>query len=813
VANTTHNFAVQQQTFNTARAFAGRCLGIVFVILIFSSFASAAPSPRFVPGRILVKPKAALSETNLIAKLKSHGATNHVLLPQSGVHVVAVSEDQADATIASLRKDPEIEFAERDYIAQTAFVPNDPYVVSGAEWQLARIQADQAWDITAGSTDVVVAVLDSGINAAVPDLAGQVLPGYDFVSNDADPADDFGHGTAVAGVIAATGNNGIGVAGVAFGCRLLPVKVVDSSGYATYSTIVQGIHYAVDHGARIINLSVAGDASSSALQDAVNYAWGSNVIVVASAGNNGNNTPQYPAACAHVVGVSATEPNDTLASFSSYGSYITLSAPGDNIWTTQRTPDNPIGSWAGTSFSSPIVAAVAALVASENPSLSNDQIVSILKQNADDLGGRGYDTSFGYGRVNAFRAVSAASSLPGALPPWTPPAQGSTNETIDTTAPTLSLTSAPLNHSRLFAPQVTLAGTAADNVGVDKIEVRVNGALQIASGTTAWIAAVSLAPGLNTIGIRGVDAAGNVSAEVVRTYTYVFHTPLKVETSGIGKVIPDLDGKLLEVGKAYSIKAVPGAGECFAGWDGQAAPSPVLNFTMQTNLTLVANFVPSPFPVVKGRFAGLIANTNEITPESSGCFNLNVTGMGAFTGKIRVAGKNCSFRGQFDLNGNATINVKRKTSAPLTLGMHVDLTNGTDQLTGQIAGGNWIAEVSGDRDVFNAKFNPAQQAGFRSFILEQSESTNLVANGRSKISAAGATQVKGKLIDGRAFSAGSTLAKNGDYPFYLSFRRGSEVVIGWLNFPATEPATSGAVLWVQAGTNGFAATLQAASAP
>src|SRR5262249_25963995 len=151
----------------------------------------------------------------------------------------------------------------------------------GSEWHLEQIQAPQAWNLTLGRANIVVAVLDSGVDATHPDLATQLLPGYDFVFNDADPADDFGHGTAVCGTVVAAGNNGAGVAGVAFGCRVLPVKVMDATGFAFYSTIAQGIFYAVDAGARVINISIAGSSPSSTLQDAINFAWDHNVVVVA----------------------------------------------------------------------------------------------------------------------------------------------------------------------------------------------------------------------------------------------------------------------------------------------------------------------------------------------------------------------------------------------------------------------------------------------------------------------------------------------------------------------------------------------------
>jgi thermitase len=465
VATTTHKSADgASQAFTIARGARGRCLWLAQVSLLLTLFAATTSgAPRFVPGQILVKPKAHLSETNFVGKLRRHGAMNRRTLRHLNVRVAAVSEDKAEAALAALRSDPDIEFAERDYIAEAAFAPNDPYVAAGNAWHLSQIQANQAWDYTTGSSDTVVAVLDSGVNAAHPDLAGRILPGYDLVGNTSDPADDFGHGTAVSGTIVAAGNNDIGVAGVAYGCRVLPVKVLDSSGFATYSCMAQGIKYAVEQGARVINISIAGSSPSSTLQDAVNYAWGSNVVVVAAAGNNANDVPQYPAACQNVMAVSATEPDDSLAWFSSYGNYVTLSAPGNNIWTTQRDLANPYGAWRGTSFASPIVAGVAALVASANPSLSNTQIVSLLEETADDIGPAGGDVSFGSGRINAFRAIAAASSLPGGITP-----QVTTGPTVNLTSPADSAEFSP----GASVPLAASASARAENAAVTHLQRR-----------------------------------------------------------------------------------------------------------------------------------------------------------------------------------------------------------------------------------------------------------------------------------------------------------------------------------------------------
>jgi subtilisin family serine protease len=338
-------------------------------------------------------------------------------LAHGGVHALIVAEEQAEKVLAALARDPDIEYVERDPIGRAAFVPDAASVAAGNDWHLTKIQAPEAWTVTPGRTSTIVAVLDSGANAAHPDLAGRLLPAYNFVSDTSDTTDDFGHGTAVAGVVVAAGHNVLGIVGVAYGCSILPIKVMDANGFAAYSAIADGIYYAAEHGARVINISIAGNSPSSTLQDALNYAWSNDVVIVAAAGNNANDALQYPAACDHVGAVSATEPDDSLAFFSSYGNFVAVSAPGDIIWTTQSDLSNPYGVWRGTSFASPVVAGIAALIASVKSSLVNSQIVAILEQNADDLGPAGYDPTFGFGRVNASRAVSTVNRRSTLQPP------------------------------------------------------------------------------------------------------------------------------------------------------------------------------------------------------------------------------------------------------------------------------------------------------------------------------------------------------------------------------------------------------------
>ena len=389
---------------------------LAFLLLIGSAADSFAErQPRSVPGRLVVKLRKEADVHELANALLPYRGQARYVLAHSTLQLVELAEKDVEHALAVLRRHEAIEFAERDFLAEPAWVTADPDVVSGQAWHIAKVQAPTAWDVTAGATNLIVAVLDSGVNFSHPDLSGRLLTGYDFVNADADASDDYGHGTAVTGVVAATGNNNLGGAGVAFGCVVLPLKVCGADGCAAYSAIAAGIRYAVDHGARIINISLVGDQPSAALQDAVNYAWARNAVVIAAAGNTADATPQYPAACQHAVAVSASASNDNLCSFSSHGPHIGVAAPGEAIWTTQMRTNAPFGAWSGTSLASPVVAGVVALMASANNSLSNTQLVSVLTQTADDIGATGFDSSFGYGRVNARRAVVAAVSGPPAI--------------------------------------------------------------------------------------------------------------------------------------------------------------------------------------------------------------------------------------------------------------------------------------------------------------------------------------------------------------------------------------------------------------
>ena len=322
--------------------------------------------------------------------------------------VFEVPAEQAAQALRLLRSNPHVLYAEPDAVAEAAFTPNDPEY-SLHQYGPQIIQANRAWDITKGSPDILVAVVDTGVDYTHPELANKVVLGYDFVNNDADPMDDNGHGTHVAGIIAAATNNGIGVASIGYNTRVLAVKVLSATGSGFYSTVAQGITYAADHGARIINLSLRGTVASNILQDAINYAWNKGVLVVAAAGNDGSNAPVYPAAYPHVLAVAATDWNDAHWSLSNYGDYVDIAAPGVGIFSTDWAGGaGPYASRSGTSMAAPHVAEVAALALAVNPDLTNADLESLLMNTADDKGDPGWDPYYGAGRVNAYRAVVAA---------------------------------------------------------------------------------------------------------------------------------------------------------------------------------------------------------------------------------------------------------------------------------------------------------------------------------------------------------------------------------------------------------------------
>jgi len=292
------------------------------------------------------------------------------------------------------------------------FVPNDN-LFTKYQWNLPSIETVQGWQVNRGAQDVIVGVVDTGVDLKHQDLQGQLLQGYNVISDNNVPQDDVGHGTHVAGVISALVNNNLGVAGMTWYNKVLPVKVLDQTGAGSTYSVAQGIIWATDHGAKVINLSLGNYADSSFLHDAIKYAFDKDVALIAASGNDNTERPGYPAAYEEVFAVAATDSENKKAPFSNYGDYIDVAAPGVSIASTY--PDNQYAALSGTSMASPHVTALAALIRSTNPNLKNTEVYEIMRKSAQDLGDPGKDKYFGFGLIDVVKAVKAAAQAKGSL--------------------------------------------------------------------------------------------------------------------------------------------------------------------------------------------------------------------------------------------------------------------------------------------------------------------------------------------------------------------------------------------------------------
>lgn len=393
-----------------------------------------------VAARIVVRFASDATEAQRSAVVKAVGGAVDLELAALGLVRIAIPPDGRDsygdgALLAeTIAREPGVESAEYDATVRVQFTPNDQYYASDpysglGQWGIRKAQVDRAWD-TVRSSPLTIAVVDTGVDPGHPDLAGALLPGRTFLSAPSagctvSERDDNSHGTHVTGIIAANGSNGIGIAGVAFGAKVLPLKALDCEGAGLLSDVARAIVFAADQGARIVSISLGSSSDSSTVRSAVQYAASRDVLVIIAAGNCGSDSPlnprcgslnevSFPAAYTEALAVAATDVDDTRATFSTQGAYIDISAPGRRIVSTVPTYATKVGSigyaaFSGTSQATPFVAGVAALVWSREPSLSAAQVRARLTSTADDLGPAGIDIAFGAGRVNALRAVGAAA--------------------------------------------------------------------------------------------------------------------------------------------------------------------------------------------------------------------------------------------------------------------------------------------------------------------------------------------------------------------------------------------------------------------
>ncbi len=371
-----------------------------------------ADGTQYARDEVIVKFKSAVSDSAIMSTLDAADSEVQESLPGDDLVIAGVPEGQTvDSFIDMLSAQPDVEFAQPNYIYHIEKTVNDPYL--SYQWHLNKINAFGAWDITMGSPDVRVAVLDTGIDNTHPEFSGQIVAQEDVVNFDGNAQDDsgrydcFGHGTHVAGIIAGKADNGEGIAGVAPGVKLITVDVFDGDGAYT-SDIILGIQFALNNGASIINMSLGGAGDDPAFHAALDNANARGVLCVAAAGNEHTSAPSYPSDYDSVVSVIATDQTDAKPYFSNYGDAKDISAPGVYIASTYPGDDYYFKD--GTSMASPVVAGVAALILSADPHLLPADIKNILYSTADDLGAPGKDATFGYGRVNAYNALVYATT-------------------------------------------------------------------------------------------------------------------------------------------------------------------------------------------------------------------------------------------------------------------------------------------------------------------------------------------------------------------------------------------------------------------
>jgi subtilisin family serine protease len=417
--------------------------------------------------------------------------------------VVTAAPGQAAELAATLRADPDVAAVVPDAVMRASDWPGaDPNDPDYAPYQadLPVIGMPAAWKSSIGASSVVIAVLDTGTTIAHEDLVGTkfVFP-YDFVHGTADAVDGEGHGTHVTGTIAAQANNSIGIAGMAPGVSIMPIKVLGDDGRGMFSDLFDGIDYARIHGANVISMSLGAQVvdvpsgMAEMLQATIDKAYAAGITVVAAAGNDYDTSVEYPCAFVHVICVAATDNLDQHADFSNTNAFVDVSAPGVDIAST--VPDGyAIAS--GTSMATPHVAALAGLILSAHAGETPDQVEATIRSTAVDLGPAGWDVDFGYGRIDAAAAVN--------LPP---------PDLIPPVMTGLSSPSLVRSASRAF----TATWTATDNVAVTGFEVRTK---RGATGTWSVVASQAatsqtfsgLAAGSWYINVRAVDAAGHRSA-------------------------------------------------------------------------------------------------------------------------------------------------------------------------------------------------------------------------------------------------------------------------------------------------------------
>ena len=470
---------------------------------------------NYVPGELLVKLEEGTTELSDASQVLSAAQlSSAVAVPDLEIWKLEVPAGEEMEQVRQLEALPGVEYAEPNYYAYAQETPNDP--AFGNQWGLQKIHAPEGWDFTRGSSSVVIAVIDTGIDGTHQDLADKVMAGYNFVADPdvAIPAhsnsDDNYHGTHVAGIAAAITDNGIGVAGVSWESLLMPVKVLNASGQGLYKNVASGVRYAADHGAKVINMSLGGSSYSETLEAAVEYAYGKGCLLTAASGNYSDDELLYPARFDHVMAVGNSTQDDVRNGNSNYGAGLSVMAPGTLIYST--LPGGGYGMLTGTSMACPHVSGLAALVWAVDPGATSAEVQQLIEETAVDLGAAGWDIYTGYGRID----TAAIRRLFGAL-----------DITPTHAAYVADVQTPPLPGSQIFVVQPAVASATT-----------ITWTLTVSPTTASWITAT---PAMGTVSGQQGDAIelgvtteglefGKHSCELL----FTGHSEVGTSTSSVG---------------------------------------------------------------------------------------------------------------------------------------------------------------------------------------------------------------------------------------------------------------------------------------
>ena len=518
-----------------------------------------ASDGRFVPDEVLVRFDPSTPVYAMQQCLQSASAISKRHIAELYVSQLKVPIGRTAQAIAKLKACSGVVYAELNYEVSAAdTLPNDPGLVN--QYGLTAIRAPQGWDLSTGVSTVTIAIVDSGVDLTHVDLAAKIVPGIDIVNNDTIPQDDYGHGTHVAGIAAAMTNDSAGIAGVSWGAKIMPVKVLNASGNGSFADVAAGIVWAADNGAQVINMSLGGSSNPppSVLLDAVNYAYGKGVVQVAAAGNAASSVPFYPGSFPHVIAVASTDSSNNHVPSSNFGPQIAVSAPGDLIYST--LPGNNYGYLTGTSMASPFVAGLAAILKGLSVSSTTDQIAQEIESTALDLGTPGRDDLYGYGLIQMDAAIKSVSTLP----------------------------LLGVHKAGTGSGTVTSAPAGIDCGDVCSAFFELNASLTL----TAVPAPGSTSTGWSDSGCTGTgDCILTMDTDKPITATFTQDEYSLTITSVHGTVVKSPDQLTYHYGDVVHLTVTPAVGFVFADWSGdRSSASNPFDVTILANTSLTANF-------------------------------------------------------------------------------------------------------------------------------------------------------------------------------------------------------------------------------